>query len=96
MSRTVWSMVGRWLIYVTDDEGREHQLSLPGHMIVESHKLGLVDEMYATLERIAQPLNCACKPCHGDCRSQLALQCELEERQDAARAIISAIEDWTP
>lgn len=42
------------------------------------------------LERIAAPLDCGCVPCRGQCRSQYALQIELEERQDIARAAIAS------
>ena len=45
-------------------------------------------EMLEALRRIAQPLDCGCVPCRGQCRSQTALECEVEERQDIARAAI--------
>jgi hypothetical protein len=37
------------------------------------------------LDAIAQPLDCGCVPCRGQCRSQIALECEVEARQDIAR-----------
>lgn len=37
--RAVWSMVGRWLVYVTDEHGDQVQLSLPSHMKAEAHAI---------------------------------------------------------
>jgi len=51
--RAVWSMVGRWLVYVPDPEGGEVQLSLPGHMSAEARKLAAADELLAAIEPFA-------------------------------------------
>jgi hypothetical protein len=48
-----------------------------------------VDDLLKALARIAAPLDCGCVPCCGQCRSQYALEIELEERQDIARAAIA-------
>lgn len=45
------------------------------------------------LERLARPLACGCLPCTGDCRSQIALESELEGRIDYARAALEAKEE---
>jgi len=51
---------------------------------IENH-----DDLLTALQRIAQPLDCGCVPCRGQCRSQVALECEVEERQDIARAALA-------
>jgi hypothetical protein len=45
--------------------------------------------LMAALEKIAQPLDCGCKPCTGQCRSEYSLGIELEERREIARNALS-------
>jgi hypothetical protein len=45
------------------------------------------------LKRISQPLDCACMPCWGQCRSAESLQIELDERCDLADAALAAKEE---
>ena len=49
-----------------------------------------VARLRKALERLAKPLACGCKPCTGDCRSQIALEAELEGRIDFAKAALEA------
>lgn len=36
------------------------------------------------LKRIAEPMDCGCKPCHGSCRGKEALEWRLEDIQEIA------------
>ncbi len=40
-ARVVWSMVGKWLVYVPDPQGGEIQIALPPHM--EDEAKAIVD-----------------------------------------------------
>lgn len=44
-----------------------------------------VARLKRALKRIAEPIQCGCKPCTDACRSPVALEAELEGRQDIAR-----------
>ena len=52
----------------------------------------VVEACAKALERIAQPLDCGCVPCVGQCRSQVALECEVEERQEIARQALASLQ----
>lgn len=50
--RTVWSMVGRWLVYVPTPDGGEMQLSFPSAMKAEAHKIGAAKDLLDALEEL--------------------------------------------
>lgn len=55
-------------------------------------KLGVACDAF---QKIAAPLHCGCNPCTSSCRSALALQCEIEARQDIAIAVLASIKEST-
>ena len=50
-----------------------------------------LEEAREALRRIATPLSCGCNPCTSSCRSNEALQCEIETLQDIAIAALASI-----
>lgn len=44
----------------------------------------------ATLKKIAAPSDCGCRPCHGSCRSETALEAALDEIRDLACVALAA------
>jgi len=52
------------------------------------HEIAYVRKLEGALERIAQTPSCGCKPCVGQCRSQAALEIELDAIRDMAREAI--------
>lgn len=53
-----------------------------------------IGTLLQTLRDIAAPLDCGCKPCTGDCRSQPALEIELEARMECAQDAIKKAEAY--
>lgn len=49
----------------------------------------MIADLVAALRQIANPLDCGCVPCVGQCRSEVALEIEVEARQDIARAALT-------
>lgn len=49
-----------------------------------------VQRLRSALIRIAQPSSCGCQPCTGQCRSQEAIQIEIDGIREAAGAALSS------
>lgn len=50
-----------------------------------------LEQAREALRRIATALSCGCNPCTSSCRSNEALQCEIETLQDIAIAALASI-----
>ena len=71
------------------EDGRPYMLVSGICSEADARLIAAAPDMLEALRRIAQLIDCGCVPCTGQCRTPIALECEVEERQELARSAIA-------